>query len=46
MNKKEFFKDRIDKIAKESFNAEQKEIAKKIIDNTNEEDLDAVFLFI
>ena len=43
MNKKEFFKDRIDKIAKESFNAEQKEIAKKIIDNTNEEDLDAVW---
>lgn len=43
MNKKDFFKDRIDKIAKESFNAEQKEIAKKIIDNTNEKDLDAVW---
>lgn len=28
MNKKEFFKQRIDKIAKESFNAGQKEIAK------------------
>ena len=27
MTKKEFFKERIDKIAKESFNNEQKEIA-------------------
>lgn len=43
MNKKRFFKDRIDKIAKESFNNEQKEIAKKIIDNTNDNDLDAVW---
>ena len=43
MNKKRFFKDRIDKIAKESFNNEQKEIAKKIIDSTNENDIDAVW---
>jgi len=43
MNKKEFFKERIDKIAKESFNADQKEIAKKIINNTNDDDLDAVW---
>ena len=43
MNKKEFFKERIDKIAKESFNADQKELAKKIIDNTDDKDLDAVW---
>ncbi|MBE5738720.1 MAG: site-specific DNA-methyltransferase [Clostridiales bacterium] len=43
MNKKEFFKQRIDKIAKESFNNDQKEIAKKIIDQTNDNDLDAVW---
>lgn len=43
MDKKLFFKQRIDKIAKESFNNEQKEIAKKIIDNTSENDLDAVW---
>lgn len=43
MNKKEFSKERINKIAKESFNNEQKEIAKKIIDNTSENDLDAVW---
>jgi len=43
MNKKEFFKQRIDKIAKESFNNDQKEIAKKIIDKTDENDLDAVW---
>lgn len=43
MNKKEFFKQRIDKIAKESFNADQKELAKKIIDNTDDKDLDAVW---
>ena len=46
MNKKEFFKQRIDKIAKESFNADQKELAKKIIDNTEDKDLDAVWGFI
>ena len=43
MNKKEFFKQRIDKIAKESFNNDQKEIAKKIIDQSNDNDLDAVW---
>lgn len=43
MNKKEFFKERIDKIAKESFNSEQKVIAKKIIENTDDKDLDAVW---
>lgn len=43
MNKKEFFKERIDRIAKESFNADQKELAKKIIDNTEDKDLDAVW---
>ena len=43
MNKREFFKERIDKIAKESFNAEQKAIAKKIIDNADEDDIDAVW---
>lgn len=43
MDKKEFFKQRIDKIAKESFNNNQKEIAKKIIDQTNDNDLDAVW---
>lgn len=43
MNKKEFFKQRIDKIAKESFNNDQKEIAKKIIDQTDENDLDSVW---
>lgn len=43
MDKREFFKQRIDKITKESFNNDQKEIAKKIIDNTNENDLDAVW---
>lgn len=46
MDKKEFFKQRIDKIAKESFNADQKEIAKKIIDNASEDDVDAVWSLI
>ncbi len=46
MDKRALLKDKIDKIAKESFNNEQKEIAKKIIDNTAEEDLDAVWSLI
>ncbi len=46
MNKKEFFKQRIDKIAKENFNTDQKEIAKKIIDNASEDDVDAVWSLI
>lgn len=46
MNKKDFFKQRIDKIAKESFNTDQKEIAKKIIDNASEDDVDAVWSLI
>ena len=46
MNKKEFFKQRIDKIAKQSFNADQNELAKKIIDNTEDKDLDAVLKFM
>lgn len=41
--KKKHIKERINIIAKESFNAEQKQIAKQIIDNTKEEDLDAVW---
>ena len=46
MTKKEFFLDRINKIAKESFNGNQKEIAKKIIEKTDNEDLDAVWSLI
>ena len=46
MDKKEFFKKRIDKIAKENFNADQKQIAKKIIDNSDENDLEAVWELI
>ena len=46
MDKKEFLKQRIDMIAKESFNLEQKEIAKKLIDSVDVNDLDAVWGFI
>lgn len=44
--KKIKYKELIDKIAKESFNGEQKEIAKQIIDSSNEMNIDAVFQFI
>ncbi len=40
------YKDSIDKIAKESFNGEQKEIAKQIIDSANENNIDAIYQFI
>lgn len=43
MNSREYYISKIDKIAKESFNAEQKEIAKKIINAADEKDLDAVW---
>ncbi|MCL2751258.1 MAG: site-specific DNA-methyltransferase, partial [Firmicutes bacterium] len=43
MSQKDFYIARIDKIAKESFNAEQKAIAKMIIEAANEKDLDAVW---
>ena len=43
MDKKEFLKQRIDLIAKESFNLEQKEIAKKLIDVVDVNDLDAAW---
>ena len=44
--KKIKYKSTIDKIAKESFNNEQKEIAKQIIDSTNENNIDAVYQLI
>lgn len=44
--KKNTYKDRIDRIAKESFNNEQKELSKKIIDNASENDIDAVYQLI
>ncbi|MDR0303656.1 MAG: hypothetical protein LBH98_02645 [Chitinispirillales bacterium] len=43
MSQKEFYIARIDKIARESFNAEQKAVVKKIIEATDEKDLDAVW---
>ena len=43
MSQKDFYLAKIDKIAKESFNAEQKAIAKKIIEAADEKDLDAVW---
>jgi len=46
MSRKDFYIAKIDKIAKESFNAEQKAIAKKIIKTTDEKDLDEVWGFI
>lgn len=44
--KKIKYKETINKIAKESFNGEQKEIAKQIIDSANENNIDAIFQFI
>jgi len=46
MSRKDFYIARIDKIAKESFNAGQKAIAKKIIEVTDEKDLDEVWGFV
>jgi adenine-specific DNA-methyltransferase len=43
MSQKDFYIAKIDKIAKESFNAEQKAIVKKIIEAADEKDLDAVW---
>lgn len=44
--KKIKYKSMIDKIAKESFNNEQKEIAKQIIDATNDQNIDAVYQLV
>ena len=44
--KKNAYKERIDRIAKESFNNEQKELSKKIIENASENDIDAVYQLI
>lgn len=44
--KKSQYLERIDQIAKESFNNEQKEIAKQIIDATNKNNIDAVYQLI
>ena len=44
--KKIKYKDNIDKISKESFNGEQKIIAKQIIDAASEENIDAIYQFI
>ncbi|MBR0295361.1 MAG: site-specific DNA-methyltransferase [Bacilli bacterium] len=44
--KKIKYKDNIDKISKESFNGEQKTIAKQIIDAASEENIDAIYQFI
>lgn len=46
IEKKNFYKEAIDKIAKESFNSEQKIIAKQIIDSANENNIDAIFQLI
>ncbi len=43
MTLKQEYIEKIDKIAKVSFNNEQKEIAKKILQNTSESDLSAVY---
>jgi len=40
------YKERIDNIAKESYNNEQKEIAKQIIDAANENNIDAVYQLV
>lgn len=45
-NKKTYYKEAIDKIAKESFNNEQKIISKQIIDSANENNIDAIFQLI
>ena len=44
--KKIKYKNNIDKISKESFNGEQKTIAKQIIDAASEENIDAIYQFI
>ncbi len=44
--KKNNYKLKIDQIAKEAFNAEQKEIAKKIIDDASENNIDAIYQLI
>lgn len=44
--KKKQYLDRIDLIAKESFNNEQKEVAKQIIESANENNIDAVYQLV
>ena len=44
--KKEQYKQAIDKIAKQSFNNEQKEIAKQIIDGASLQNVDSIYQFI
>ena len=45
-NKKNLYLDKIVRIAKESFNNEQKAIAKRIIENASENDIDAIYQLI
>lgn len=46
IQKQKDYKEKIDRIAKASFNSEQKEIAKQIIDAANERNIDAVFQLV